>query len=271
LGLVSAGVRAIFGSASSFVDLASVSDYLRRGTGPAWVAILQGGACLLLLGLLALLLVRALASGRGPGRVAVAAFLGTLVPILLFGTWWNNSDDQFFFQVAPTAALLLAAGTVVAGWRWLPALLALPLLVNAGDLVVTYLTYPRAERVAALAGAIEGTSLVIAPGRDETFRLFSYSAGVRQPVLYISTLAETGSPDQGLRQVRDTVAAVLGRGGQVAAVNLAPSEASQQPWPMLHSLGYERDSVAAALGPVTVVRRVTVAPSVIVEVLTAAH
>lgn len=267
-GFVSAGMRSVFGLLSSVVDLTPVSGFVRRGTGSLAVALMFLLACVVAIGLLAFAAQKAWRSRTKQSLGVLLCVLGMGVPILAFGAFWNNSDDQFYFQIAPALACV-----AIVGLRETPrlglslALISIPFGVNTYDLAANYVSYPRAELLTRLGGALGGATLIIAPGMDEVSHLIYYLPEAQGRVVFVSALADRLNPEEGLRVLRDTVDAVILGGGIVASVNIGSAGPSQQPWPMLSTLGYEWSAVAELMHSHTTTRRIRVSGTISVELL----
>lgn len=262
-GVLEAGTRAGFGFLSVLVDLAPLSDLLRRGVGSLAVA-----AAHTIAGLLGWfgLLVAASRSIRDPGhwgRQVAALLLGLTIPVLLFGILWNNSDDQFYFQVSPgLAALSIWAMEPARRWRALIWVGVLPAAINVRDLYVNYIGYPREHRIAEFRAAVRGAALIVIPGRDEAGHLLYYAPDLARRSVLVSSLAETAPPTEGLRRLRDTVGIILARGDTVAFVNFQARYARRQPWPLLSTMGYGWDSITQVERQSRLVRESMIGPAI---------
>lgn len=230
-----AAMRALYGCAKSAIDLV-----------PAVAGWRDGGQRLgpLLRLTVAVLAAWSLGAGRGGWREVAPIVWLTLPTAALFGFLWNNSDEQFY------APLALALGGLATrrGLRSGPALAAgmLALAWNVADVTQRYALYPRADRLAELAGAVHGAALVIYPGQDELETLFALSGPPPPPGLAVTALAGS-EPAQGLARLRATVEENLSEGGRVVCLNLFARPPDAPPWKFLRGVGYPPELVRGAI------------------------
>ncbi|MEO9250565.1 MAG: hypothetical protein ABI322_06070 [Gemmatimonadaceae bacterium] len=171
---------------------------------------------------------------------------------MAFAVYWNNSDDQFFFQLALPLAVTAAVSMRT---RMRPALVGFLGLFgwNAYATVWHYVTYPRQRNVEILAHESNTTALLIFPGEDDISSLLAFVPKPSgQERIAITGLAEQLPARDGLAVLRDSVNAVVQRGGIVTAISVIDAPVDQNPWKYLRSLGYEHSMVTSTLTSVAI-------------------
>jgi len=250
-GIAHATSRALYGAASSLVDLAPAVAALREDPSLAAVAprLLACAAAAAVLLLAARILGRNLADRANRSAALLAG--AWVAAVLGFGFLWDNSDDQFYVQLAVVFGALAARLPLRSG-RLAPAVVALSvpaLLWNAGDLGMRRIFYPRAGRVEILRSDLGGACLVVYPGHEDLESLLTLAAleeqGVRR--LALTGLATTLPLEAGMERLAESIGSCRAAGRPVALVDLYDTPPGQNPWKFLDRLGYERPRVQAAV------------------------
>ena len=227
-----AGVRAVYGATSSWVDLTPAIGRWRDHGERALPLTIGGVALLLLLPLGQLLVAR-------PRSISAPLFLP---PVLLFGWLWNNSDAQFYLPLS--IVLAEAAARLPLAARRSRSALAGILLWNTGSAIERYVLYPRTEWTAVLVRETAGACAVVTPGFDD--------AGVLLALQGRATLALTGiavarPAAEGLPLLLADLDRCLQAGGRIELVNIEDRPPREAPWKFLAALGYPPERVRAAL------------------------
>ena len=254
-GVLTALVRAVYGAASSLVDLAAPAALLRDRqpvTLAALIPALAFAAALVALAIFASAARGATPNARPQSSPLLPLALAWVSAVLAFGVFWDNSDDQFYFQLAPIFGAV--AASLPAARRRHPATLlamalgAAALLWNVGEVVTHRLLYPRSQRVALIEHEVAGACLVVVPGFDEAQLLLALSPRASKvPRLSIVELAGAEPPATGLPHIRQRIDACLTHGGRVVLLDVFATPRLRAPWKYLLRLGYERPAVEAAL------------------------
>jgi hypothetical protein len=169
--------------------------------------------------------------------------MGWICGIVVFGLFYNNSDSQYFIQGVVPAAMIVAVVPVrftnsVSGRLSLLALAGC-LLWNVGYAYSAHISYPRAERMAALSNEVEGGGLVIYPGSDTTGHLLHLLPDtLYEERLSLMTWAGRYSSEQGLVLLADSIRRVFASGRDVRLVSVYGAPTEGQPWALLHDRGY---------------------------------
>jgi len=243
-------IRALYGTASSLVDLTPLAAAVRDHQAPSPEAVL--GTLAFFAAAVALLrgLSIALAEpSQIPNRGTLWLTISWLVAILGFGIFWNNSDDQFYFQMAPVFGVLAARMTARRS-RATAVFLLLSLaglLWNLIDVTSHRILYPRQERMALLEQEVEGACLVVYPGFDEPELLLRMSRRTAVQQLALTQLSVQYPAAEGMKALRTRIETCHRAGGRIVLLDLFDLPPQRNPWKFLQRLGYDHVAIAQAL------------------------
>ena len=243
-------IRALYGTASSLVDLTPLAATVRDHQAPSSEAVL--GALAFLAAAVALLRGLSIAIAEPsqiPNRGVLWLTISWLAAILGFGIFWNNSDDQFYFQMAPVFGVLAARMTARRS-RATALFLLLSfagLLWNLSDVTSHRVLYPRQERMALLEQEVEGACLVVYPGFDEPELLLRMSRRTAVQQLALTQLSVQVPADEGMKALRTRIETCHRAGGRVVLLDLFDLPPQRNPWKFLQRLGYDHAAIAQAL------------------------
>lgn len=245
-GAALAAARALYGAASSIVDLSPAVRGFRNGT-PA------GAGAVVLVWLIAAGVLGCGLWSAVRHRAATGASRALLLqwifwpPILLFGLCWNNSDDQFYFQLAVPLAALAARIDRSAHGAFLCLLCSgLVLFANGVDVAHRFIFYPRAALQAALIRETEGACATVVPGYDDSAVLLALAGPERAgELISLTDLAVALPLEPGMRSLSMKLQSCLASGRRVEIIDVLDTTPQQPPWRFLRTIGYPRDAVMA--------------------------
>jgi hypothetical protein len=247
-----AAARALYGAASSLLDLQPVVQVFRDGTAVTARTVIAIASFVVTAAFFAAMLA-VLWRHRRDSRTLGVLLLVTAWAIgtLGFAVLWDNSDDQFYFHLAICFALVAAMGAAALTPRWrrlAMAVGAVTILFNAGDVLTRFVLYPRTERIAALKDGLQGAGLIVAPGENDVETMISFT-GPETIRRYSTIIVIAGEHEQaeGLAVLEDRIRQALARGERVDLLEMFDTPPNIVPWKTLRRMDWDKAAVLAVL------------------------
>ena len=244
--------RAVYGAASSLLDLQPVVQVFRDGTAITVRTVIAISSFLVTLAFFAVVLTSLWRQRRTPVALGVILVVAAwAIGTLVFAILWDNSDDQFYFHLAICFALVVAMGIAGASRRRRTLLMivgGVTLAFNASDVISRFVLYPRTERIALLSRALRGTGLVVAPGENDVETMISFT-GSETIGRYSTIIVIAGEHEQaaGLAILEQRIRQTLARGERVDLLEMFDTPPNIVPWKTLRRMSWDKQAVLQML------------------------
>ena len=247
--LVSAFIRSIYGTFSSFTDIQPLVGAIRDKSSISFLNILELINFLLLIGLFTnLFFCLKKHFNQQIIKSVILISLCWLVYTVVFGTLWNNSDDQFYFQLSPVLGLIIGSALINNKSKLIISLTILISFINLTDIYIRYIQFNRDEQVEALSEALKPYSLIIMPGANNLDSVTWFiTPSIKDRKLSIFQLSDRYVPQEGLKVLNDEIQKALNNGNKVAVLDIFDTPRYVLPWKHLDLLGYNKEDVIEVL------------------------